>query len=304
MPTLGEELKRRREERHISLTDISEATRIGTRFLKAIEADNFSVLPGGIFTRSFIRAYAREIGMDEDEAISLYQQQVTGQSASEAQLAPSAPPAPPASVDQRTRQATVIEQQARISAEERKRKHEPVTYRPSGPRTNWSTVIIVGGIMLFVVIIVVALVKQLNKSRIDNPPPIAQANRNAPATTSPTTAPSTPTSTTPPQTTPTTTPEAPPSVAQGETLTVKLEATTGDSYIRYQVDDAKPTTMLLKQGQSQDLPPAQNQIKLNYGNRLALKLKINNRDANFPAEAPKFGAQVIISHENLQTYFQ
>jgi len=305
MPTLGEELKRRREERQISLTDISEATRIGTRFLKAIEADNFSVLPGGIFTRSFIRAYAREIGMDEDEAISLYQQQATGQATSEGQPAPSAQPS---SAEQRSRQATVIEQQARVSAEERKRKHEPVTYRPSGPRTNWSTVIIVGGIALFVIIIVVALVKQLNRSTGENAPPIAQANRNAqtttPSTTSPTPAPPTPTSTTPTQPPPTTTPEAPPSVSQGETLTVKLEATTWDSYIQFQVDDAKPTRMLLKQGQSQDLPPAQNQIKLNYGNRLALKLKINNRDATFPAEAPKFGAQVTISRDNLQTYFQ
>src|SRR5262245_27208733 len=78
MPTLGEELRRMRDERHITLTEISEATRIGTRFLKAIESDNFSVLPGGIFTRSFIRAYAKQVGMGEDEAISRYQQQVTG----------------------------------------------------------------------------------------------------------------------------------------------------------------------------------------------------------------------------------
>jgi len=301
MPTLGEELKRRREERQISLTDISEATRIGTRFLKAIEADNFSVLPGGIFTRSFIRAYAREIGMDEDEAISLYQQQVTGHTATELEATQ---PLQSASAEQRTRQATVIEQQARISAEERKRKHEPVTYKPSGPRTNWSTVIIVGGILLFVAIIVVALVKQLNRSAGESAPP-TQAARNAPPTTTPTSpAPSVPTSTAPPQTPPTTTPEAPPGVPQGEALAVKLEATTGDSYIQFQVDDAKPTRLLLRQGQSQDLPPAQNQIKINYGNRLALKLKINNRDANFPADAPKFGAQVTISHANLQTYFQ
>src|ERR1043165_4034880 len=81
MPTLGEELKRRREERNVTLTDISEATRIGTRFLKAIETDNYSVLPGGIFTRSFIRAYAKKVGMDEDEAIGLYQQQVAGSAA-------------------------------------------------------------------------------------------------------------------------------------------------------------------------------------------------------------------------------
>jgi cytoskeletal protein RodZ len=75
MPTLGELLKERRESRGITLADISDATRIGSRFLKAIEADNFSVLPGGIFTRSFIRAYARQIGMNEDEAIALYLQQ-------------------------------------------------------------------------------------------------------------------------------------------------------------------------------------------------------------------------------------
>ncbi|HWC77738.1 MAG TPA: helix-turn-helix transcriptional regulator, partial [Blastocatellia bacterium] len=78
MPTLGEELRRRREERGTTLAEISEATRIGTRFLKAIEADNFSVLPGGIYTRNFIRSYAERVGMSEDEAIALYQQQVSG----------------------------------------------------------------------------------------------------------------------------------------------------------------------------------------------------------------------------------
>src|SRR5215470_4125801 len=80
MPTLGEELRRLREERGIALSDISEGTRIGTRFLKAIEENNFSVLPGGIFTRSFIRAYAKRVGMDEDEAIGLYQQHLAQES--------------------------------------------------------------------------------------------------------------------------------------------------------------------------------------------------------------------------------
>src|SRR5262245_28428654 len=81
MPTLGEELRQRREQRAITLAEISEATRIGTRFLKAIETDNFAILPGGIFTRSFIRAYAKHVGMNEDEAIGLYLQQVAGSGA-------------------------------------------------------------------------------------------------------------------------------------------------------------------------------------------------------------------------------
>ena len=85
---------------------------------------------------------------------------------------------------------------------------------------------------------------------------------------------------------------------------MKLEAATGDVWIKYQVDDAKPTTLILKQGQSQDLPPAQTHVTLNYGNRTTLKLKINNRDANFPPDTPKFASQVVISRDNFQTFFQ
>ena len=87
MPTLGEEIKRRREERNISLNEISESTRISVRFLKASEADNFAVLPGGIFTRSFIRSYAKEVGLNEEEAMALYNQHLVSQQAAEQQAA-------------------------------------------------------------------------------------------------------------------------------------------------------------------------------------------------------------------------
>jgi cytoskeleton protein RodZ len=72
---LGEELRRRREELGLTLAQISESTRIGTRFLKAIESDDFAILPEGIYTRSFIRSYARQVRMDEDQALRLYQEQ-------------------------------------------------------------------------------------------------------------------------------------------------------------------------------------------------------------------------------------
>src|SRR6185369_7671648 len=124
MPTLGEELKRRREERDITLADISEATRIGTRFLKAIETDNYSVLPGGIFTRSFIRAYAKQVGMDEDESISLYQQQVTGVTAEA--VPQRIEPHPP----------TIVEPPRQASPSPARRP-APLTYTQSGPSLNW-----------------------------------------------------------------------------------------------------------------------------------------------------------------------
>jgi cytoskeletal protein RodZ len=70
--SLGEELRRAREARKISLREISEHTRITMRHLEAIEADDYRNLPGGIFNKSFIKAYARHIHFDEKRALELY----------------------------------------------------------------------------------------------------------------------------------------------------------------------------------------------------------------------------------------
>jgi cytoskeleton protein RodZ len=302
MPTLGEELRHKREQRGISLAEISEATRIGTRFLKAIETDNFSILPGGIFTRSFIRAYAKHVGLNEEEAIGLYLQQVAGPSAEQQEASAEATEQTPAAEQSTKRSAApklVLQKPA--PPPERSRRFEPVTFRQSPARTSWPTIVIGAGIVIFIVIIVIALVKQLNQGSGESESQSASVpQKNAPVTP-----------TAPPLSQPTTPgapaqqPSAAPSEAPaGQPLVVKLEAATGDVWIKYQVDDAKPTTLVLKQGQSQDLPPAQTHVTLNYGNRLTLKLKINNRDANFPPDTPKFASQVIISRDNFQTYFQ
>ena len=70
--TIGEKLRLAREERGIALRDISEQTRISIRYLEAIETDDYKRLPGGIFNRSFIRAYAKFIGYDEHNALEDY----------------------------------------------------------------------------------------------------------------------------------------------------------------------------------------------------------------------------------------
>jgi cytoskeleton protein RodZ len=68
----GENLRREREMRGVSLEEISAATRIGTRFLQALEADQWDQLPGGVFNRGFIRAVARYLGLDEDSLVAEY----------------------------------------------------------------------------------------------------------------------------------------------------------------------------------------------------------------------------------------
>jgi cytoskeleton protein RodZ len=74
MASLGQELKEARESRGISLREISQATHIGMRFLQAIENDQFEQLPGGIFNRSFVRKYARQVGLDEEQVSSRFDQ--------------------------------------------------------------------------------------------------------------------------------------------------------------------------------------------------------------------------------------
>ena len=70
--TFGEHLKREREMRGVSLDEISAATRIATRFLQAIENEQWDQLPGGIFNRGFVRAMAHYLGLDEESIVAEY----------------------------------------------------------------------------------------------------------------------------------------------------------------------------------------------------------------------------------------
>ena len=70
--TIGELLRTTREQRGIPLREVSDETRISIRYLEAIESNDYKRLPGGIFNRSFVRAYARCIGYDEKEAVEAY----------------------------------------------------------------------------------------------------------------------------------------------------------------------------------------------------------------------------------------
>ena len=67
--TVGVRLREAREKRGVSLRQIANTTRISVMSLEALERSDLSRLPGGIFTRSFIRAYAQEVGLDPDRTI-------------------------------------------------------------------------------------------------------------------------------------------------------------------------------------------------------------------------------------------
>jgi cytoskeletal protein RodZ len=72
MTSFGENLRREREMRGVALEEIAAATKISVRLLESLEKEAFDRLPGGIFNRGFVRAYARYLGLDEDKFLADY----------------------------------------------------------------------------------------------------------------------------------------------------------------------------------------------------------------------------------------
>jgi cytoskeleton protein RodZ len=69
---LGQRLRLAREAKGLTLSDVSAATRISIRALVAIEQERFHKLPGGIFRRTFVRAYAEAVGLDGGDCARAY----------------------------------------------------------------------------------------------------------------------------------------------------------------------------------------------------------------------------------------
>src|SRR5580692_347498 len=71
---LGLDLARFRKRAGVSIEEIADSTKISSRFLRAIEDEQFEQLPGGIFSTSYLRQYAEAVGYDEDALIAHYNQ--------------------------------------------------------------------------------------------------------------------------------------------------------------------------------------------------------------------------------------
>ena len=70
--TLGEKLRQAREQRGFTLSEVAEQTRISPLYLESIENDDYSILPGGIFNKGFVKSFAKFVGVNEQEALADY----------------------------------------------------------------------------------------------------------------------------------------------------------------------------------------------------------------------------------------
>lgn len=65
----GASLREERERRGVSLREIATTTKISVSSLEALERNQVSRLPGGVFTRAFVRSYAAQVGLDPDRTV-------------------------------------------------------------------------------------------------------------------------------------------------------------------------------------------------------------------------------------------
>ena len=168
--SFGEWLRRQREMREISLRDIADRTKISLRYLEAMEADRFDLLPAPIFAKGFLREYARYVGLSPDDVVNHY-----------------------LSVHRPEELAGDPKEDTKVRS-----KPKPVDPGPTPMRRNWSygLVLALAGLILLVL---VALAAWFADRRRDEGP--ASSNGQAPpsiAAPLPSQAPAVPVSSTPP----------------------------------------------------------------------------------------------------------
>jgi cytoskeletal protein RodZ len=96
--SIGQVLKQEREERRLSIEEVSSTTRIPRRTLESLEEDRFEDLPSGVFVRGFIKAYASAVDIDAGDVLARFDQQSPK----------TLPPAPLASVHSRRRYGAIL----------------------------------------------------------------------------------------------------------------------------------------------------------------------------------------------------
>jgi cytoskeletal protein RodZ len=105
MGTLGKYLRSAREEQGIDLREAAQQTRISLQYLKALEAEDFSKLPGSVFVRGFLKSYSKFLKLDENEVMKKF---------AESQQTP--PPATPVQEPQSASQPVAKEPEKSTSA--------------------------------------------------------------------------------------------------------------------------------------------------------------------------------------------
>jgi cytoskeletal protein RodZ len=72
MPTIGDSLREARMRQHLDIADVEAKTKIRAKYLRALENEEFGMLPGPTFVKTFLRTYAEALGLDPQALVEEY----------------------------------------------------------------------------------------------------------------------------------------------------------------------------------------------------------------------------------------
>jgi len=108
MSDFGGKLRLARERRGVSLRQIAANTKISVAVLEALERNDISKLPGGIFSRAFVRSYAIEVGLDPEKTVQEFLERFDSQPPVSTAEAHTAVPEEESSFESQQRMAHVV----------------------------------------------------------------------------------------------------------------------------------------------------------------------------------------------------
>jgi cytoskeleton protein RodZ len=94
MPSIGETLREARMRQRLDIADVEQRTKIRAKYLRALENEEFGMLPGPTFVKTFLRTYAEMLGLDPHVLVEAYRTNYEGED--ELELQPLGPPSPAA----------------------------------------------------------------------------------------------------------------------------------------------------------------------------------------------------------------
>jgi cytoskeletal protein RodZ len=268
MSDFGGKLRLARERRGTSLQQISAATKISIAALEALERNDISKLPGGIFSRSFVRSYAQQVGLDPDETVREFLERFQ---------AGAVPPVPASAV---TIHAPVPEEESAFESRQR-----------------------IAGVVLKLVLISVPLIVlvlyftmrtrvPVSSAASATPPTVATGGKPAATEPVPT---AVPIGTSPPAT----------AVATaGERVTgMKLELrATGECWVRVTADGKRALSRVMKEGEKETVE-VQDGMVIEVGNAGGLAFSINGRPGK-PLGEPGRVRTLNITKDTLAQFLQ
>ena len=268
MSNFGASFKKARELKGISLDRIAAETRISTRFLLAIENEEFNQLPGGIFNRGFVRAYAEKVGLDPDQSVAVYERLVQVHEPSETSVA--------------------------------------AAHRKKGDRHLYP--LAVGGLILVIVIFYLVTRETSNTPQTASVPQATSAatvGQPAQLLAQPASPPPPPPAesvappTTPPAVTSAAAEPAAPPAAPTEALSIDLQITE-TTWFKLDADGTTVDRGILEPGNTRHFT-ARDSILLTVGNAAGVALKINDMPAKSLGKSGQV-RELSITPQNIKTY--